>query len=139
MTAFTLTDSEWELVANVPVSDLVALAADVDVVVPQGANRRALVEACVPRMLARGRAETLPLVQVRQGRRRGTIHHSARAALAEIQGLSAGASVSKILSVGQRAWRALQKKGQKESPFGYMVPLLLEPLTRHAVAEGLGR
>ena len=44
----------------VPVEDVIELAADLDVIIPERVDRRTLLETCVPLIIARGQRTGLP-------------------------------------------------------------------------------
>lgn len=134
---FSLDDAEFELIRNVPAADLVSLAADLDMVPPAEIDRRALVEQCVPRMLARARADGgLPLSKYDAADVQALSPDDLRV-LAAIQGTRSDAKA--VLRAGARLYRAREKhRLTRTDPYAYFIPLLLAPLLRLAREEGLG-
>lgn len=129
--SFTLDDTEYALVQNVPAEDLVSLAADLDMVPPAEIDRRALVEACVPRMLARARHDGgIPLSKY-DTQDVEALPKELLGVLAGLQGTST--SVRAVLKAGARIYRAREKhRMTRTDPYAYFMPLLLVPLLRLA-------
>lgn len=135
---FELNEAEWALLEHLPVQELVALAADLDVVIPGEIDRRSLASHCIPLMLTRACAEGLPLSKYDQADLEA-LSPEGLAALAAVQGVRGTPSVRSVLKAGQKAYRTLEKQRRGPSPFAAMVPILMGPLVRHAVEIGVHR
>lgn len=125
-----LTDDEWRFLSSIPEHDLVELAIDLDVLVPEVIDRRALLDRCILLILDRARSEGLPLSKYDRADIEQLVPAS-RAAVARLQGLSGDASVVRILKAGQKVYRQYEKT-RPGSAVAMLLPSLLEPLARIA-------
>jgi len=134
---FSLEDPEYALVQNVPAEDLISLAADLDMIPPAEIDRRALIEACVPRMLARARKDGgIPLSKY-DAQDVEALSPDQLAVLATLQGTRTSARA--VLRAGARIYRIREKNRMtRTDPYAYFIPLLLVPLLRLASREGPG-
>jgi hypothetical protein len=130
--SFQLTDLEWSMLRKVPVEELIELAADLAVLIPEGADRRTLIESSVPRIVDRGRQEHLPFSKYDLDDLKA-LSQAQLDTLGDIQGVRKPASVRSVLRVGQRAYKARQKNRMGSDPFAYMIPILLTPILRCAM------
>lgn len=131
--SFSLEDDEYALVEHLPAEELIALAAELDMIPPEDIDRRALVESCLHRMLARLREERVPLSPYDQEDVQ-SLPPDLLAALAHLQGTPA--EVRAIMRAGKRAYRIRERRrASRQDPVAYMLPILLKPLLRLASQE----
>jgi hypothetical protein len=129
---FQLTESEWALVASVPLDDLVALAVNLDIVLEADFDRRQALEQCIPRIVARAREEGLPLSAYDRGDVE-ELSEAGRAALAAL--LRTRPTTDAILKAGAKVYKArLKLQPSGHDPYAYMIPLLLGPIVRAAAS-----
>ncbi len=126
---FHLTDDEWEPIRGIPDNVLVDLAADLGLLVPEALDRRALLDACVPLMVARGQAEGLPLSEYDR-EDLVALPPELLGAVAAMQG-APNASVDAVIQAGLRVWRRYERD-KPDSPFALCLPMLLRPIARAA-------
>lgn len=136
--SFALTDDEWEILSRVPTEDLVQLAAELDLLVPEQVDGRTLVNLCVPLIVERGRRHHLPFSKYDLDDLR-ELSAADLAVLAEVQGLTPRATVQDVLKVGERAYRSRQSGRNRLDPFAYMIPILLTPIVRCATTHRAAR
>lgn len=129
---FELTDDEWALMSGFPVSNLVDLAADLDLAPPEQIDRRALLNQCVPRMVDRFRAEGIPLSKYDQDDLEA-LSPAQLEAIARLQGVKGRATVAAVLKVGRTVYKTYQKN-RPDNPVALMVPSLLTAVARAADA-----
>lgn len=134
---FHLDDAEWAHLAALPDEDLVALLAELDLVLPAPPfDRRALLSHAVPAILERARSEGgLPfskydLEDLRE------LPPDRLAAVARVQGLAAGATPEAVLKVGDRVYRTRAKTRPSRDGYAFMIPILLGPIARCALHGG---
>ncbi len=133
---FHLLDDEYALVQAVPADDLINFAAELDMVPPAEIDRKALFEACIPRLLDRLRTERVPLSRYDRADIEA-LSPTLLQALADLQG--SAPTVDAVLKVGARAYRAREKRRMTRTDMvAYMVPLLLTPMLRLAAGKGSG-
>jgi hypothetical protein len=132
----TITDEEWSFLSGIPEHDLVEMAIDLDILVPERIDARALMDRCILCVIDRARAEGLPFSKYDRDDLAALppIH---LAAIARLQGLSSGASVDRILRVGQRVYRAYQKT-RPDNAVALLLPSLLPALSRIAATMDAG-
>jgi len=128
-----LTDAEWSFLCNIPEHDLVDAAIDLDLLIPGTIERRALTAAIVPLVLARARAEGLPLSKYDLDDLEG-LPAAHLAAIARLQQLPERAAVRDVLRAGQRVYKTY-KKTRPNNPVALLIPTLLGVLGRVASAE----
>ena len=131
--SFAITDDEFRLVSGLPVQELVELAIELDILVPEEIDRRALVSECVVRIVDRGRKEGLPFSKYdREDLAR--LSPAELAAIAELQGLRPSASVRSVLKAGQKVYKTYSKT-RPNSAVALSLPILLRAVAR-AAREG---
>src|SRR5690606_10461169 len=91
-----------------PEQDLVEIAAELDLLVPERIEARTLIEECMPLILDRARAEGLPFsrydlddIEALSAPHRG--------AIARLQGLSDAASPARIVRAGEKVYKTYLK------------------------------
>ena len=127
-----LSPTDLAMIQGVPASDLIALAADFDLVPDAEIDRAGLVAEVLPRMLDRVRAEGVPLSKY-DAEDVAALPPPLLGALARLQGCAADPAA--ILKAGDRVYRQRQRqRGRRADPYALMVPMLLTPLLRLAAA-----
>jgi hypothetical protein len=124
------TDREWEMLAGLPEEDLVSLAVELDIVAPEQIDARALLERCLVSMLERATTEHLPFSKYDQDDL-AALPPDQLAAIARLQGTPA--NVPAIMKVGRTVFKAMEKR-KAGNAIALMLPLLLSPLARAAIA-----
>ena len=127
------TDDEQVALDRVPVSELVALAADLDICVPAEIQRDDLFARCVDGIVARARAEGLPFSKYDRADLE-ELPAEQLTAIGRLQGLRGRVTVRGIIRVGERVYRAYQKN-RPDNPVALMLPLLLTAVARAATAS----
>lgn len=130
---FELLEPEWELVRNVPLSDLIELAADLGVILPEEVDRRQLVVISLPYLLERARDDGLPLSKY-DAPDIEALPPEDLAMVAELQGLKPSASVRAVMRAGAKVTKTYARN-RPNNPYPYMLPLLLGTLLRFARSE----
>ena len=132
----TVTDEEWGFLSAIPEQDLVEMAIDLDILVPERIDARALVDQCILSIIDRARREGLPFSKYDREDLAAlpAIH---LAAIARLQGLPFGASVDRILRVGQRVYRTYEKT-RPDNAVALLLPSLLPALSRIAATLDAG-
>lgn len=126
-----LTPDELALFANVPETDLVELAAELDLAVPEVIDRKQLLEKAVVALAQVGRTRGLPLSPYDREDLEALPGDHLRA-LAALCG--APPTVDGLLKSGKRSYK--HYKNAVLSPIPMMVPMLLGPLARYASEVG---
>jgi len=125
---FKLTDAEWDHLSRCPEEDLIALAADLEIVIPEEIDARSLFESCIPRMARRIKAEGMPLSEFDLDDLE-ELPVPVRAGLAKALGVRD--SVRSLLRAGKKAYKLRRKQRPGNDPYLYMIPIVLTPLIRH--------
>lgn len=125
-----LTDTEWAFLQNVPESDLIDLAVDLDMLAPEKVDGRALIDQCLPYLLERFEREGLPLSKYDRDDLEALASRE-RDAIARLLGLAGGASVAQILRQGQRVYKTYLKE-RPGNAVALLVPTLLPVIARLA-------
>jgi len=128
--AAALTDEEWSTLRAIPEQDLVEMAVDLDVLVPEHIDPRALIDRCLLLVLDRAREEGLPFSKYDQDDL-SALPPDHRVAVARLQGLPAHASVGRILRAGQKVYRRYLKT-RPDNAVALLLPTLLPALARLA-------
>lgn len=123
---------ESQLFRNVPEGDLVDLAVELDLPVPERIERDALVGAAIEGIAQLARREGLPFSAYDQDDL-AALPPDHLQALAELVG--AQPSVSGILKSGRKVYKAYRKT-RPNSQVALMLPMLLKPLARYASQVG---
>ncbi len=126
------TDAEWEPLTQVPIVNLVNLAADLDICPPEEIDRLALMEACVERIVLRGEAEGLPFSKYDRDDL-AALDKAMLEALGRLQGVRGRITVDRVLGAGLRVYRTYQKT-RPDNPVALMLPMLLTAVARVAAA-----
>ena len=119
------------MVHHIPEGDLVDLAAELDMAVPEVIDRESLVAEAIDRLADLGRREGLPLSSYDQDDLEAlpAAHLRAFAAL-----LGTAPDVRSVLKAGKKVYKTYRKT-RPNSQVALMLPTLLGPLARYA-AEG---
>ncbi len=127
----TLFPEEIRILANIPEGDLIDLAAELDVAVPEQIDRVALTVTILERLAALGKQEGLPLSDYDRDDLEA-LPEEHRRALATLLGVPA--DVSGMLKAGKKVYR-VYRKTRPRSPVALLLPMLLGPLARFAAEE----
>lgn len=126
--SFILEVHESQLIRNVPEGDLVDLAVELDLPVPERIERDALVGAAIEGIAQLARREGLPFSAYDQDDL-AALPPDHLSALADLVG--AQPSVAGILKSGRKVYKSYRKT-RPNSPVALMLPMLLRPLARYA-------
>lgn len=125
------TASERIMLANMPENDIVELAAELSVTVPETIQREELMQKVIVELARHVRVHGLPLSRY-DADDLEALSPVELAGLARMVGVSA--SVPELLKAGKRAYKAYRNR-KATSPIPLMVPTLLAPLARYAAAK----
>lgn len=123
-----LTAAEIQLFRHVPETELVALAAELDIPVPEVISRTELLSAAVVALAQLARREGLPMSQYDRDDLEA-LDPDQLQALSRLCGVSGG--IDALIKAGEKVYRAYNKRRRK-SPIPLFLPMLLRPLARHA-------
>lgn len=130
MSSRHFTADELRALAQLPEEDLVSLAVELDIAVPETIDRAGILDQCIDGLLDVARRGALPLSSYdREDLEALPAPHLA--ALARLVG-TAG-TVDAVLSAGQKAFKRYPKAGR--SQITLLVPSLLKPLARAAAGS----
>ncbi len=132
-----LTDTEWGFLHAMPEQDLVELAVELDLLVPERIEARALLEECLPLLLDRARVEGLPFSRY-DLEDLAELPDAHRRAIARLQGLADDASPDRIVRAGEKVYRTYQKL-RPRSAVALLLPSLLPALARLASERAVQR
>jgi len=126
--SFALNPTEMQTLAMVPDQELAAMAADLSLLPDEEIDRKAMVEAMIPRLLAVAKMEGLPFSKYdADDLEELPTHH--REALAKAMGWST--SVRAMLRAGGKVYK-IYRKERTNSQIPLMLPLMLPMLARYA-------
>lgn len=125
------TASERTMLANMPENDIVELAAELSVSVPETIQREELMQKVIVELARHVRVNGLPLSRY-DADDLEALSPVELAGLARMVGVSA--SVPELLKAGKRAYKAYRNR-KATSPIPLMVPTLLAPLARYAASK----
>lgn len=131
-----LLPEERALLARVPERDLAEMAVDLDVLLDAEIDRDRLLQQCLLALLDRAEREGLPLSKY-DADDLEALPPDELEALGRHIGLSGRITVRAMLRQGRKTWRVYRKHRPK-SPTALLVPLLLRPLARAAMARQSG-
>ena len=124
------TASERTMLANMPENDIVELAAELSVSVPEIIQREELMQKVIVELARHVRIHGLPLSRY-DADDLEALSPLELAGLARLVGVSP--SVPELLKAGKRAYKAYRNR-KATSPIPLMVPTLLAPLARYSAA-----
>ncbi len=130
MSSRHLTAEELRALAQLPEEDLVSLAVELDIAVPEHIDRAGLLDQCIDALLDVARRGSLPLSSYDR-EDLDALPEPHRAALARLMGTAPTADA--MLSAGQKAYKRYPKAGR--SQITLLVPTLLKPLARAAASS----
>lgn len=125
------TASERTMLANMPENDIVELAAELSVSVPETIQREELMQRVIVELARHVRVHGLPLSRY-DADDLEALSPVELAGLARLVGVSA--SVPELLKAGKRAYKAYRNR-KATSPIPLMVPTLLASLARYAATN----
>ena len=126
------TDNEWSALQRVPVTEIVALAADLDICAPAEIDRRGLLTECVQAIVVRARVEGLPFSKYDR-EDLAELPTDLLESIGRLQGLRGRVTVNAILRAGDRVYRNYQKT-RPDNAVALMLPMLLPAVARAAAA-----
>jgi hypothetical protein len=125
------TPAERAMLARMPENDIVELAAELSVAVPEVIHREALMEKVIGEMARHIRVHGLPLSKWDEDDLKD-LSGPDLAGLAQLAGVSA--SVPELMKAGKRAYKNYTNH-KAANPIALMVPTLLAPLARYAAGQ----
>ena len=132
-----LTPEEVAMFRNAPEEELVDLAIDLDVPVPEEIDLDGMLDAVVRSLAALGEREGLPF-SVYDKDDLELLSETERSAIARLNGVkedaSSSAQISGLLKTGGKIYK-MYRKTRPKSQIPMYLPMLLAPLARHLVAE----
>lgn len=123
-------DIDRPLLNAIPERDLVEMAIDLDIFVPEKIDRMQMIEQCIWAILKRARAEGLPLSRYDQDDLEA-LGADGLNAMSKLMGLSGPASVEKIIKKGRRVYKSYQKH-RPDNATALLIPTLLPLIARAA-------
>jgi len=132
----TLTLDERQLLSQVPTTDLVEMAAELDIFLDAEIDRERLLAQCVETILDRAAVHGIVLSKYDLDDV-DELPSGWREALGRAMGLQGTITTLAMLKAGDRAWRALQKQRPRSS-LGMLMPLFLRPVARLAHERRVG-
>lgn len=132
-----LLPEERALLQQLPERDLTEMAVDLDVLLDADIDRDRLIVQCIEALLDRAEREGLPLSKYDAEDLQALPPTHLQALGAHI-GVRGSVTVRAMLKSGAKTWRQYRKNRPK-SPTALLVPLLLGPLARAALARQEGR
>lgn len=126
-----LTPSELALFANIPEGDLVELAADLDLSIPEVIDRATLLGQAIVAMAQLGRTKGLPLSPYDRDDLEALPAEHLQA-LCRLCGTSG--TIDALLKSGRRSYKAY--KDSPMAPIPMMLPMLLPAIARYAHQTG---
>ena len=130
-----LTPEELSMFQNVPEDELVDLAIDLNVPVPEEIDLEGMLGAVVRNLAALGEREGLPFSRYdREDLEQ--LNEMERSAIAKLNGVDpnaqASAQISALLKTGAKIYK-MYRKTRPKSQIPLYLPMLLSPLARHLV------
>ena len=130
-----LTPEELSMFKNAPEDDLVDLAIDLDVPVPEEIDLAGMLDAVVRNLADLGKREGLPFSRYDQEDLE-QLSELERSAIARLNGVDPNADtntqISGLLKTGAKIYKTYRKTRPK-SQIPLYLPMLLSPLARHLV------
>lgn len=132
-----MTDHELSMFRNAPEDELVDLAVDLDVPVPEEINIGGLLDACVRNLADLGKREGLPLSDYDKDDLMALSEAQLRA-ISTLNGVDAIEDESKRVPLTIKSGKKIYKMWRKTRPKSQIpmyLPMLLSALARHLVSE----
>lgn len=126
--SFTFTDAEYAPLAALPVESIVDLAAELDLLVPESIDRRALLRDSVLKLVVHADTHGLPFSKY-DADDLAQLHRDDLAAIASLQGTRA--TVAAIVRHGQKVYKTYANR-RSDHPIPLMLPMLLTAVARAA-------
>lgn len=127
----SINDQEWEQIRLLPEIEMVELSIELDILVPEQINHRALINRCLNALIERLTETGLPLTQYDRDDI-ANLSERERSVVASLVGLHArkGAfSIDKIMKRGIKNTKVYQKSSRTESIL-LILPMLLPAVIR---------
>jgi hypothetical protein len=132
-----LTPEEMSMFRNAPEDELVDLAVDLDIPVPEEIDLVGLLDAVVRSLAALGQREGLPYSPYDEGDLEA-LAPAELGAIAKLNGIPADTEpkmqVTALLKTGKKIYKQYRKTRPK-SQIPMYLPMLLAPLARHLVGQ----
>ena len=122
--------SEMDLLNAIPERDLVEMAIDLDIFVPERINRLEMIETCIQAIISRAKKEGLPFSQYDRDDLEALSSDDLRS-ISTLMGISGTPSVSAILKKGRRVYKSYQKN-RPDNATALLIPTLLPLIARAA-------
>ena len=122
--------SEMDLLNAIPERDLVEMAIDLDIFVPERINRLEMIETCIQAIISRAKKEGLPFSQYDRDDLEALSSDDLRS-ISTLMGISGTPSVSAILKKGRRVYK-LYQKNRPDNATALLIPTLLPLIARAA-------
>ena len=131
-----LTPEEVAMFHNAPEEELVDLAIDLDVPVPEEIDLEGMLDAVVRNLASLGQREGLPFSRYDKDDLE-QLEETERSAIAKLNGVdpnaNADAQISALLKTGSKIYK-IYRKSRPKSQIPLYLPMLLAPLARHLVS-----
>lgn len=122
--------SEMDLLNAIPERDLVEMAIDLDIFVPERIHRLEMIEACIQAIIQRAKKEGLPFSQYDRDDLEALGAEDLQS-ISKLMGLSGAPSVQAILKKGRRVYKSYQKN-RPDNATALLIPTLLPLIARAA-------
>lgn len=126
--SFTFTDAEFAPLAALPVESIVDLAAELDLLVPESIDRRALLRESVLKLVVHAETHGLPFSKY-DADDLAALDKEALAAIAGLQGTRP--TVAAVVKQGQKVYKTYANR-RSDHPIPLMLPMLLTAVARAA-------
>jgi len=123
--------SDYPLLQAIPERDIVEMAIDLDILVPEKIDRMQMLERCVLAIVARGQAEGLPFSQYDQDDLED-LQPMELKAIGSLNRINEPITVAKILKKGRKIYKSYQKH-RPDNPTALLIPTLLPIIARAAL------
>ena len=131
--AFSLTEEEQLMIANCPEDDLVSLASELNLIIPERIGRMELAAEAIVAFAKLAKTEGLPFSRYSREDLNELAPHQ-REALARLCGASS--SVDGMIKHGEKVFKKKYRRHRPNSQILMMLPALLIPLARYAYLQG---
>ena len=112
------------LLRAIPERDIVEMAVDLDICVPEKIDRVEMIEACILAIIERGREEGLPFSQYDQDDLAALSSHQLDN-LGKLMQISGSITVAKVLKKGKRVYKYYQKH-RPDNATALLIPTLFK-------------
>ena len=127
--------NDLELLHAIPERDLVEMAIDLEIRVPERIQRIEMITQCIQAIVTRAQAEGLPLSQYDQDDLEA-LNPTELKAISQLMGLDGAPSIDKILKKGRKVYKMYQRH-RPDNPTALLIPTLLPLIARAAGTKGI--